>query len=821
MRLRSGLSIFCAIMLIGGSAAAQTQESGAQADLSVEVGPIPATPLVGDVVNLSFTVSNGGPDDAQDVSFSNYVPAEFELQSVSSSDPDDVCGSDSYGQGEKPPTADGGTSPSAPDRATPDYYGGGAFCSMGTMTSSETATITMSVRRIGARESYMGPWVGASTEDPSYENNYTELIFEADKSSPADLSVSIASPRAPDVDSNFTYTISARNNGPSSAQRTTLVNPLPYGVSFVGLEPSRAGDSCEFHDGASEQEGFAPEYGGYSELTCELGPLDQGQTAGVAVTVRRASAWEIYNSAWVQTSSYDANYENDYASFQIPADPSVTSDLFLRLTGPAVVPLVGETFTLAATVGNRGPASAGDVWLNDFLPEGVEFVSVAPSELCSYNDHGPYPMAEEPTAAPTEKGDAYYPIQPGGIYCALGSLPVGESSTVSMTVTRTRARELWNSAWVSSSNYEPQYENNYGELLIGPDTSTPADVQLELTAPENPEVGSDFNLELSITNLGPSRADDVVVTDYLPYGTEFRSVSASDTATSCSFTGAEEPAPAQPQQEVRPIYYGGREVICRLGSVEPGATSKVTITVNRTSPYELWNSAAVSTANYDADLENDYATLLISGEPYPGACPADGSVGGTKDSDTIVVGDCTVASREGNDAIEVAPSSSAGDSRVTAGRGADAINVLLSFAGAGTRVVEALGGSGADTFTLTVSPGAGNALVVLNGGSGSDTFHLDVAAGVRSIDIVIKGGLGRDSITWSSADDAGAGSWPKLSVRGGDQADSIQAGFGDDTLRGGRGNDRLFGSHGNDIMRGGAGFDTCRGGPGEDLRFGC
>lgn len=825
-RSRSVIGIALAALLVAPAAVAQPEQPppGPEADLSLAMQAPPTTPLVGTSFQLVFTLANNGPENATDAVFSQYVPPELELVSATSSDPDDDCTPGDTGEPTTTAPPESASSPTGSGSASsdsgipsPGYYRDAVNCALGTMAVGESSVITVELRRVGARETYSSAWVGSALNDSNYENNYADLAFKADTANPADVGVTIDSPRSPAVGADFDYTLNVTNAGPSTAGSVTLTNPTGYGLSFVSVTPSRPGDECRIND-YSEPGVAAPEYGGYSEIFCKLGAIEPGQAVSVSVTVNRASAYEIWNSASVQTTNYDENYDNDYASAVIPADPSVTSDLGVDMSAPAETPLVGTEFDLVINVTNNGPAASGDAWLSNYLPPGLEFVSASPADTCSFNDYGPYPMADSPTSAPSrESGDAYYPIAPGGVFCSIGSIASGDTSRVTITVTRTSAREIWNSAWVSSSNHDPDYENNYSDLLLGPDRTNPADVAVTVSAPRRPDVGADFPFTIAVTNNGPSAANDVVVTDYLPYEIEFGSVTSSDASDSCSFSDGDfgEPRPLSPS------YYGAREVTCNLGTLASGESATVTIEVTRTSEYEIWNSAWATTSNFDENFENDYGSVLVEGEPYPGACPASGDgVKGTDGADEIVIGECYAETSRGADQVSVVPPS-AGDSTVRSGRGADSVSVDLTIGSDTRRLIDVASGRGNDYIRITVSPGASNATIQVNAGAGNDTIEVDAPAGVKLLRIVVVGGDGKDSIVWISDTSEPGEGFAGLRFRGGDGTDLLQGGFGDDRLKGGAGGDRLFGSLGDDVLRGGTGYDVCRGGPGDNVSIAC
>ena len=821
------LALLCvmALVLTAAPAAAQKEPpepSGAMADMQVALRGAVPTPLADTTFQLVYDVTNAGPESASGAMFSQYIPGELKIEGATT-----TAGPCTFGEPTGPTTAepppppptaspvpeDGASSDGGGGSVSPGYYGDSVSCDLGTMASGAEGVVTLDLRRVGARETYTSAWVGSSLNDPNYDNNYVDMPIAADMTNPADVEVTIESPKNPDVGSEFTYTLRVRNNGPSTSRRTTVFNPMGYGLSFVSAFPSRTGDDCELID--YSRDGIAaPEYGGYSELYCRLGPLPAGDVATIQVTANRASAYEIWNSASVQSMNYDPNYENDYTYHVIAADPSVTSDLRVVMSPPDPAPLVGETFPLHVAITNNGPAAVGDTWFSLYLAPGATVAQLPDS--CA-TDYGHWPTADAPEAAPSPEGEPYYPVAPNGVYCTVGGIASGATHEMDITLERTGAREVWASSWVSASNHDPDYENNYWDIVIPPDTSNPADVSVTMSAPENPDVGSDFAFTLSVANAGPSPAENVVVTDYLPYGVDFQSVTSEGLGDSCTFTDDRYDIP--PPGSAMPAYFGLREVRCDLGSLAVDESANIRIDVTRTSEYEIWNSAWVTTSNYDGDYENDYASVLVEGEPYPGACPADGTLEGSASDDHVIIGPCYAETAGGADSVDMAPPS-AGNTGANTGPGRDTINVNLSSGSGAPRTITINSGAGADLIRINVAPGVGNATIHVEAGRGDDAIEVDAPAGSTGLRIVILGQEGDDTVT-GATDPATAGFFSGLIARGGAGVDLLHGGPGDDHLSGGRNRDRLYGNLGNDTLRGGAAYDVCRGGPGTNKTSDC
>jgi uncharacterized repeat protein (TIGR01451 family) len=642
--------------------------------------------------------------------------------------------------------------------------------------------------------------------DTQYENNYQELYLEPDTSNPADLAVDIDGPNDPDLGESFTYEIEVTNHGPQQAHDVDLHDSLPFGVDVESWDSSAGADACELveedpYQGTEDDPETmdSPAYV-YRELVCAFGSLAPDETVTVDIEVERNDPYELWNNVWVTTSSYDENYENDYDYTTTQAHESVRSDVSIELFGPATVPLVGDRFDIVYRVGNSGPAPARDAWLAGFLPVGLEYESASSTSGgvdCSSNspdgsvsggggDSGGGTIEPAPAPAPTsESGDdmakggapAYYGGD--GFNCALGTMSPGQSMDVTVTVVRTKAMEMWPTASLWSSSVDPDYEDNYGELRLRPDTSHPADVSIGVSGPEDAEVGDQVTYELTATNNGPLSALSVELVDALPFGLDFVDASAADPDAQCGFSDGDSYPVAE--RDAAPAYWGYRELRCALGNMKAGESTTVTLTATRNSEYEIWNSAYVSSSSYDENPDNDYGSTKLDGEPYP--C-GPGPLGGDG-KDDIVAGPCPVASGAGNDSV-------------------------VAEAGAG-RAVKVRSGGGRDSVIVNIPSGPQTKPVRVATGPGRDRIVIVIAPGATGIDVVVRGGGRADSIEVNGAARRGV-----LKLKGGKGADSVMGNDGVELLLGGYGNDILDGGAGDDILRGGPGRDTCQGGPGTD-----
>jgi uncharacterized repeat protein (TIGR01451 family) len=432
------------------TASAQTTVTPA-ADLALTKTDSPDPVLVGGSLTYNLTVQNNGPSGASGVTLTDTLPVGVTYQSAT------------------------------PSQGSCSQASGTVTCNLGSLTSSGSGTAAIVVTPQSAGTITNTATVAGAQTDPVAPNNGASA--QTTVNPVADLALTKTdSPDPVLVGGTLTYSLSAHNNGPSSAGGVTLTDTLPAGVTYQSATPSQG--SC------SQASGI---------VTCNFGTVANGGTATATIAVTPQSAGTITNTASVVAAPVDPSSANNNSSVQTTVNP--VSDLALTKTGSPDPVLVGETLTYNLTAHNNGPSGATGVTLTDTLPAGVTYQSATPSQgSCSQAN--------------------------GTVTCSLGSLANGGSASVSITVTPQSAGTITNTATVAGAQTDPVAPNN------GASAQTTVDpvADLSVTKTDSPDpvlVGGALTYSLTVHNSGPSGATGVTLTDTLPAGVTYHSATPS------------------------------------------------------------------------------------------------------------------------------------------------------------------------------------------------------------------------------------------------------------------------------------------------------
>lgn len=382
--------------------------------------------------------------------------------------------------------------------------------------------------------------------------------------------VDLANVPAGDV---LTYTLEIVNDGPSTSNTVVLTDTFNTLInSSVG--PTGAGYLDEVLTPGSATGGAcsnAAAGGNGRSLTCNFATIPVC-TAGVdcpKVVVRVRPGGDGGSRTNTANAISNGTADPDHANDNGSATNTVLAraDVTVSKTATPDPVAAGQNLTYLIAVPNAGPSRADAVTITDTLPLDVTFISASPSA----GSCGTTPGANVTTTAGNRT-----------VVCSLGNINNGAQQTVTVIVrpnTVTRGTTLVNNVSVATATTETNASNNTGAANAA--VSNPAlDLVINKADSVDPvAVGDNTVYTITVTNSGPSAAENVVVTDTLPAtGLSFQSVTSS--AGSC---------PTQPA-----VNAVGGTVVCNLGYIATGATRTITLTMQGVAKGVVTNSATVA-----------------------------------------------------------------------------------------------------------------------------------------------------------------------------------------------------------------------------------
>jgi uncharacterized repeat protein (TIGR01451 family)/fimbrial isopeptide formation D2 family protein len=358
----------------------------------------------------------------------------------------------------------------------------------------------------------------------------------------------------------FTWQMDVTNNGPDTSYGPfVLVDTLPKGNTYVGWEGT--GWTGCVQDPVNKQ-----------KITCTHPDLKDGLAKNkslnpllIIVNVdldAPTRPLDMLNSATVTGKTFDPNLINNTAKDSVFARPQ--ADLVMDKSSSGKY-IVGEQVEYTLAVTNLGPSTArAPITVTDTLPEGLSVVSY---------DAGPWQCS--PASGATTK-----------VTCVLNQdiLPKTQPPLIKILVdvVESPGPTAKNCA-VAGSPTEDQSPGNNEDCVTDPVTNQ---VQLGIskkTTGANPVfAGETTEFTVTVTNLGPSEAKNVVMTDTLETG--LKATSATGTGWTCD-VGAGTTVTCT--RKTFPVKSSPSDIVIKadVGPEVPDATTlKNVATVTTTSP---------------------------------------------------------------------------------------------------------------------------------------------------------------------------------------------------------------------------------------------
>ena len=462
--------------------------SGTLADLSVTNAGSPNPVAAGSNITYTQTATNNGPAAAAAVTFSDPVPANTTVVSLT-----------------------------GPAGWTCSIVSVPPACTIGTLAANASANFSFVVKvntavASGTTITQTDSVASATTIDPNSGNNSAAVNVQVADS--ADLSVTnTASPVPVIAGNNISYTQVVTNAGPSTATSATFTENTPPNTTFVSLATIPSGWSCTL-----------PTVGAAGAISCtnpSLAPGTASFPVVVKVTAGTAAGTAINDTATVSSAITDPNTANNSATAADVVATATQADLVATNSPSATSVAAGSNVTYTQTVTNNGPAAATGATFTQTTPPNTTFQSMTPPAGWT---------CVTPAVGAT-----------GTITCTDGSnlavsAPASFSLVLQVISGTPSGTNIADTVTANATNIVPSLTTNSATATVVVANANSADMAIVKSASPNPvSQGDPLTYTLAVTNNGPASATNVIVTDALPSAVTYLSVTT--TAGSCSEAG--------------------------------------------------------------------------------------------------------------------------------------------------------------------------------------------------------------------------------------------------------------------------------------------
>ena len=365
--------------------------------------------------------------------------------------------------------------------------------------ASSPVALTLTVNSGAASTLTNTATVSASTPDSATGNNTDTETTTVTTS--ANLGVTLTdTPDPVNAGANLTYNVTVSNAGPSDAVGVVFTNTLPANVAYLSY--TGAGWTCTLNG---------------VQLRCmRAANLPSGANETVVVVSRvnsNLTGGSLSGSVLVRSSTSDTALGNNTASTTTAVRTSADLSVSKTDTVDPIEPGTGMAYTIS--INNLGPSDAVGVLITDTLPTGVSYVTHVPNPEWTCTIVGSQVRCSRAAA-----------IAAGGSAQISIAVVVGAGVTGSIN----------NLVRVGAATSDPVSGNNSDTETT---TVTPrADLSLSKAESSDPvTAGTDLTFTLTASNLGPSNALSLVMTDTLPTNVTYLSYGGSSGWTCSLLSG--------------------------------------------------------------------------------------------------------------------------------------------------------------------------------------------------------------------------------------------------------------------------------------------
>ena len=466
--------------------------------------------IAGGTVDYRLVVTNNGPSDASaSIDVIDTLPAGF-----------------SYRSGTARVSVAGGTATTVAPAATgqelswTDLTSGADLPDGRTIVITFTADIAPSVRpQLGATN--VADVTGPEDTDPSNNRDRDPVDIETE----AEMVIAKVVEAGPWVaGTDVEYTLTIRNDGPSEAP-ASVTDTLPAGLTMVSM--SGSGWDCSTVE-EGDQDGTCTFTGNDG-----LHPVGTGNATTITVTAHIAAGatgltQPLTNEAVLTwTDSRGSHTEDSDAEITVTrvADLGIAKTALDAADGDATTTAVaGESLWYRLVVRNEGPSDAiAPLVVTDTLPAGVSFVALTAASALNWD-------AEVDPLDPQQLTFTRTPAT--GILLDQSAPEIVFEVTIDASVADDE--DLVNTAEIDPATLVPNDDGNPDNDSDDATVTVEREVNVEIVkdhiaaTPDEFPLGAEVQFTLDVSNAGPSLATGVQVTDTLPKGLEYVSLTGTD-----------------------------------------------------------------------------------------------------------------------------------------------------------------------------------------------------------------------------------------------------------------------------------------------------
>ena len=606
------------VSLNAGTAPTTDGDSNTNTNLSFDIGLVPQFDLTvaktstatvattGTTITYTITARNDGPSPASGVTLSDDIPDGIRIITATSNVGTDVI---------TIPASASDTTATNPDNITVD---------VGTLaaspTTQRTITIVAEVLAITTGTGTPAPIVnsvtiaGLGTELTTLPNTASVslpiqlrndlVVVKTITTNPASTGV----PATAAPGSTITYSLIARNDGPSRATTVRVTDNVPDGIRILTATSSDVTDTVTIPASSQDTTASNPD-----DLTVDVGELLIGAgnqtTITITAVVLAATSGLFTNTVNIAATNTTENNEvsqtnndsqiaaNAQRDIDLVVTKSITTNPASSTTPAAALP--NSTFTYTILARNDGPFDATTVRVVDNLPDGIRIISAVSSDV---TDTVTIPATAQDTTAANNDD----------ITIDVGNLAIGAGSQTTITiigvVLSATQGNFTNVATISATdtsvNIEAVTNNNSSSIAANAPRSV--DLTVAKSGPTTAISGNTITYTMTATNNGPSDAIGVQVVDDIPDG--IRVVSATVNGNTVTI-----PASASDTTASNPD-----NITFAVGNLATGGSNNTIIIVAAILPAStaaLVNSAVISTtdtATVESITNNNTASVTTT-----------------------------------------------------------------------------------------------------------------------------------------------------------------------------------------------------------------